>query len=299
MQPALLGGLLFVALEVVPLTAPGPVTPLRVVGFLLLLTLAVVFIAVGRSRARSLPLPARPGASALRLELGGDELPPTYRVTLVLDDGSRHTVLEATDPARVLDDAEHLAKVLGVPRGTGWGLDATALDELVGTAPAPVKRFGPDDTFTLEHPPLAGQRPAAYTTLWASAFVLVASFVMSDGPERKGLVPSTLSLVLPGLGVLVLLVIGLWLLGLRESVTLTPTGLTRRRSWFRHELSAPETRVARVLGAALVRPGARSDGHLLVASDAGLMSVPASAPVGANLLERGRVPVSAAERAAE
>ena len=73
-QPALLGGFLFVGLELVPFTAPGPVTPLRVVGALLLLALAVVFIDLGRAKVRSLPLPTRPGVNALRLELSGVEL---------------------------------------------------------------------------------------------------------------------------------------------------------------------------------------------------------------------------------
>jgi len=297
--PALLGGVLFTCLELVPLTAPGPATPLRALGALGLLAMAVALFAVGRPRVRSRPLPARPGVAPDHLELGGDELPPTYRATLVLQDASRHTVLEATDPARVLDDAAHLGRELGVPLGAGWGLGPPALDELVRTAPAGGKRFGPDDTVTLEHPPLPGQLPAAYTTLWASAFVLVASFVMSDGPERKGLVPSTLSVVLPCLGALILLVIGLWLLGLRDRVTLTPNGVTRLRFWFGRELAPGESRAVRVLGAALVRPGARHDGHLLVASDAGLFALPAQAPAGARVLGGGAAPVAQTGRAAE
>jgi hypothetical protein len=261
--------------------------------------MAVFLLAVGRPRVRSRRLPARAGVAAERLELGGDELPPTYRVTLVLRDGSRHTVLEATDPARVLDDAAHLGRELGVPLGAGWGLSSPELDELVSVAPAGGTRLGLDDTFTLEHPSLAGQRPAAYTTLWASAFVLVASFVMSDGPERKGLVPSALSVTLPCLGALVLLGIGLWLLGLRERVTLSPKGIKRRRFWFKRELGPGESRAARVLGAALVRPGARHDGHLLVASESGLFAWPALAPDGARLLGRGGETGSPTERAAE
>lgn len=298
-QPTLLGGILFLGLEIVPLTAPGPMSLLRVLGFFGLLAMGVGLMILGRPRVRSLPLPGRAGVAPERLELSGDELPPVYRVTLVLADRSRHVVLESPDPGRLLDDAAHLAATLNVPLGHGWGLGAAAVAELVGTSPRGAKRFGPDATFTLEHPALAGQRMAAYTTLWASAFVLVASFVMSDGPERKGLVPSTLSLVLPCLGALTLLVIGLWLLGLRERVILTPRGVTRRRFWFRRELSVVEAREVRVLGAALVRPGSRSDGHLVIASEAGLFALPASAPDGAKLLEHGAPHVPPAERAAE
>ena len=298
-QPPLLGGLLFAALEVVPLTAPGPFTALRVVGVLVLLALAVGLILHARPKTLRRPLPARPGVTPERLELGGEELPPLYRVTLVLSDGSRHTVLEGPEPSRVLEDAAALGKTLGVAFGDGWGLSAPALNELLATSPVREKRFTEQDAFTLEHPPLPGQRAAAYTTLWASAFVLVASFVMSDGPERHGLVPSALSIVLPCLSANILLVLGFWLLGLRERVTVTKAGVTRRRLWFKSELTSVDSREVAILGAALVRPGARSDGHLLLASEKGLFALPAAAPDGATLLEKRAGTTPAAERAAE
>lgn len=298
-QPPLLGGCLFAALEVVPLTAPGPFTALRVVGSLVLLALAVGLILYARPKTLRHALPARPGAAPERLELGGDELPPVYRATLVLGDGSRHMVLEGPEPSRVLEDAAHLGKALGVPFGDGWGLSAPALTNLLATSSAPEKRFTEQDSFTLEHPPLPGQRAAAYTTLWGSAFVLVASFWMSDAPERHGLVPSALSIVLPCLSANILLVLGVWLLGLREHVTVTPAGVKRRRLWFKSELARVDSRDVAVLGAALVRPGARSDGHLLIASETGLFALPAVAPDGANLLERRTRSAPAAEHAAE
>lgn len=298
-QPTLLGGVLFLGLEIVPLTAPGPMSLLRGLGFFGLLAIGVGLMIVGRPRVVCRPLPGRAGVAPERLELGGEELPPIYRVTLVLADRSRHTVLESPDPGRVLEDAARLATALDVPLGSGWGLGAHAIAELIGTSPRAVKSFASDDGFTLQNPALAGQRMAAYTTLWASAFVLVASFVMSDGPERKGLVPSALSLVLPCLGALILLVIGLWLLGLREQVTLTPRSVTRRRFWFKRELALLDAREMQVLGAALVRPGSRSDGHVVIASDAGLFALPASAPDGARLLETRAPDVPPAERAAE
>lgn len=298
-QPLLLGGFLFAALEVVPLTASSPFTPLRIVGSLALLLTAVGLILHGRPKTLRHPLPARPGAAPVRLELGGEELPPLYRVTLVLGDGSRHTVLEGPEPSRVLEDAAALGKALGVAFGDGWGLSAPALNDLLGASTAREKRFTEQDAFTLEHPPLPGQRAAAYTTLWASAFVLVASFVMSDGPERHGLVPSALSIVLPCLSANILLVLGFWLLGLRERVTVTPAGVKRRRLWFKSELTRVDSREVSIHGAALVRPGARSDGHLLLASEAGLFALPAVAPDGATLLEKRAGTTPAAERAAE
>jgi len=298
-QPPFLGGFLFAALAVVPLTAPSPFTAMRVLGLLALLAGAAGLVLYGRPKTLRRPLPARPGVAPDRLELGGEELPPLYRVTLVYADGARHTVLEGPEPSRVLEDAAYLGKTLGVTFGDGWGLSAPALTELLATSGSPGKRFTEQDSFTLEHPPLAGQRAAAYTTLWASAFVLVASFVMSDGPERHGLVPSALSIVLPCLSANILLVMGVWLLGLRERVTVTPAGVKRRRLWFKSELTRVESRDVAILGAALVRPGARSDGHLLIASETGLFSLPALAPDGANLLEGRAGTTPAAERAAE
>lgn len=298
-QPPLLGGFLFGALEVVPLTAPGPFTTPRLLGSLGLLAMAAGLVLYGRPKTLRRPLPARPGVAPERLELGGEELPPLYRVTLVLGDASRHTVLEGPEPSRVLEDAAHLAKALGVSFGDGWGLSAAALTELLAPSPSPAKCFTEQDSFTLTHPPLPGQRAAAYTTLWASAFVLIASFVMSDGPERHGLVPGALSIVLPCLSANILLVLGFWLLGLRERVTVTPAGVKRQRLWFKTELTSVNSRDVPILGAALVRPGARSDGHLLLASKTGLFALPAAAPDGANLLENRTGATPAAERAAE
>jgi hypothetical protein len=298
-QPPLLGGFLFLALEVVPLTAPGPFTVLRAFGSLALLSVAVGLILHGRPKTLPRSLPVRSGVPPERLELGGEDLPPLYRITLVLSDGSRHTVLEAPEPSRVLEDAAHLAKALGVPFGDGWGQSASALTELLATSSSRAKRFTEQDSFTLEHPPLPGQRAAAYTTLWASAFVLVASFVMSDGPERHGLVPSALSIVLPCLSANILLVLGFWLLGLRERVTVTPAGVQRRRLWFKSKLKTTDLREVSILGAALVRPGTRSDGHLLLASEKGLFALPAAAPAGATLREGRAGTTASAERAAE
>jgi hypothetical protein len=186
LQPPFVGGLLFLGLEIVPLTAQGPGSALRVVGIGTLLLLGSLLILLGLPRTRTRPLPK--GAAPLRLELGGDALPPTYRLTLVLKDGSRHRVLEGLDPARVLEDAALLARELELSLGAGWGLREAELVELAGGGNE--QRFATHETVTFEHPPLAGQRAAAWTTLWASAFVVVATFVMVDAPERQGLVPS-------------------------------------------------------------------------------------------------------------
>ncbi len=205
MQPTFVGGLLFAALEIVPLTADGPFTLLRAVGIAALLAIADGLVMVGRPRTRRRALPGAAGVPAVRLELGGEALPPSYQVALVLADGSRHLVLEGPEPARVLGDAAHLARTIGVPLGAGWGLAEQSLGELAAGGAGKTRLTD----FKLEHRPIAGQRAAAITTLWASSFVLIASCVMADGPERAGLVPSVLSLSLPWLSAFFLLVIGI------------------------------------------------------------------------------------------
>src|SRR5262245_51477581 len=105
-QPTLLGGLLFAALEIVPLSAEGPITAARAAGIAGLLAASVGLLLHGLPRSRRRSLPA---GVPTQLELGGEALPPTYRATLVLADGSRHRVLERDEPAGLLEDAAHLA----------------------------------------------------------------------------------------------------------------------------------------------------------------------------------------------
>lgn len=296
LEPPFIGGLMFIALEVVPLTADAPLTPLRVVGIVGLALIGGALVKRGLPRTRRVPLPA--GAAPLRLELGGDALPPTYRASLVREDASRARVLEGRDPARVLEDAVALARELGVPLGAGWGLTEAELVDLA--AGGDEQRFASNEPVTFEHPPLAGQRAAAWTTLWAFAFVVIAMFVMVDGPERHHtIVPSALALTLPALGALSVLLLALWLFGLRERVVLAPTGLTRQRLWFGRSIAPVEAHDLRVGAAALVKPSTRSHGHLLVASRTALVALPAEVTEPARLLELREHGAATTERAAE
>jgi hypothetical protein len=294
-EPPLLGGLMFLLLEIVPLTADAPLTAWRVAGIVGLATIGGALVKRGLPRTRRVPLPT--GAAPLGLELGGDALPPTYRVSLVRKDGTRSRVLESRDPARVLEDAATLARELGVPLGAGWGLTEAELAELA--AGGNEQRFASHDPVTFEHPPLAGQRAAAWTTLWAFAFVVVATFVMVDGPERHGFVPSTLALTLPALGALSILIVALWLFGLRERVVLGPSRLTRQRVWFGRNIAPVQAHDLRVGAAALIKPATRSHGHLLVASGTSLLAVPAEVTRAAPLLELSMHRPATSERAAE
>jgi len=300
MRPAFIAGVLFACLEIVPLTADTPFTLLRGVGVGLLLMIAGALIRWGLPRTTTLPLPrATKGAAPVGVAFEGEALPPLYRALLVFSDGSRAAVLESGDPARVLDDAAFLARSLQVSLGTAWGLEPDALVDLTRpiSKEQPLSAAAP--AYVEVHPALPGQRAAAYTTLWASGFVLIASFVMANGPERHGLVPSALSVTLPCLGGLVLLAMALWMLGLREELTVTGAGYTRRRTWFGMTLGNPVARDTRVGLSALVTPAEGAAGHLLLATDQGLVAVPAESKDGTRWLGRHPSPSMAPGRAAE
>jgi hypothetical protein len=291
-EPPFLGGVLFAALAVVPLTASGPFTPLRVLGLAALLTVASGLMLVGRPRSRRRALPSRtPAALGARerhavLELEGSPLPPTYRAVLVLGDGSRHTVLERDEPAGVLEDASLLARELGVTIAPGWGFDEASLDALLHPLDHATARFGNTAPFRFESPPLPAQRNAAWTTLWASAFVLVATIAMSDA-ARSRVTSGALSLTLAGLSVLLVLLVWLWLVGLRGELVLGPAGVTRRVAWFRFGLGRPEHHEMSVVAAAFVAPEGAPFGHLLVSNGTKLFAFPlrGGSPELARLLE--------------
>jgi len=291
-EPPFLGGLLFAALAVVPVTASTPFTPLRVLGLGALMTAAVGLMLVGRPRSRRRALPSRALAALgarerhAVLELEGSPLPPLYRAVLVLGDGSRHTVLERDEPAGVLEDASVLARELGVTIAPGWGIDEATLDALVHPSDHAPPRFGNAAPFRFDSPPLAAQRNAAWTTLWASAFVLVATIAMSDA-ARSRVTPGALSLTLPGISVLLVLCVWLWLVGLRGELELGAAGILRREFWFRFDLGRAQRHEMAVVTAAFVAPSGAPLGHLVVSNGTNLFAFPlrAGSPELARLRE--------------
>ncbi len=285
-EPPFLAGILFAALAIVPLTAATAFTAMRVLGLVSLLAAAVGLVLVGRprSRRRSLPVPAALGARerSVGLELDGSPMPPTYRAVLVLPDGSRHTVLERDEPAGVLEDASVLARELGVPIVPGWGIDEGALDALLQPLDHATRRWDTDHAtrrwdiegpLRFESPLFAAQRHAAWTTLWAAAFVLVATIAMSDA-ARSRVTPGALSLTLPSVSVALVLVVWLWLVGLRGEVELAQEGVTRRSFWFGVPLGRSERVKITVSAAVFVAPGGAAFGHLVVSSGTRLFAFP-------------------------
>jgi hypothetical protein len=302
-EPPFLAGLLFAALGVVPLSSTGPLTPERIVGLLMLGSASVVLVALGRPRTRARSLaglaahPARAEERGVALELDGYALPPTYRAVMVFADGVRRTLLERSEPAGVLEDAVVLSRELGVPLVAGWSIDDGTVDSLLRRSDH-AHRFESDATITFDSPPFAGQRNAAWTTLWASAFVLVATILMSESARAK-VTPSALSLVLPGLGAFVVLLLGIWLVGARGTLVLGPTSVTRRRFWFGLELGQADRVELAVAAAAVALPPGGSVGHLVVSNGKSLFAFPVRGGTPQARRLRAAFSPEAANRAAE
>jgi hypothetical protein len=279
MRPLLLGGLLYLGLAVVPLSAAGPFSALRALGLCILLGAAALLIGLGLPRTREHPLPPRASRvprveeRPVELELTSDALPPVYRAELVYADGTRRVLLERPEPAGVLADAVELARALEVPLSPGWGLDQHALDDLVAAGTAPEAYRFADTPLRLEWAAFAGQRNAAITTIWAAGFVLVATFVMSAS-ARATVTPGALSIVLPCIGAILVLVVGLWIFGLRGEVVVTPTNVTTTRSWFARPLGKKENVATEIRAAAVVQPPGAIEGHVLLATARGYLAFP-------------------------
>lgn len=302
-EPSFLAGLLFAALGVVPLSSSGPFTLLRGLGLVILGAASVLLLKLGspRTRARSLARlaahPARPAERGVALELDGDALPPTYRAVMVFGDGVRRTLLERAEPAGVLEDAVLLARELGVPLVAGWGIDDRTVEALLRPL-EPSRRLESDATITFDSPPFAGQRDAAWTTLWASAFVLVATILMSESARAK-VTPSALSLVLPGLGAFIVLLLGTWLIGARGTLVLGATGVIRRRFWFGVELGEARSVKLDVAAAAVALPPGGSVGHLVVSNGQNLFAFPVRGGTPQQRLLHAAFSPQRANRAAE
>jgi hypothetical protein len=290
-RPVALAGVLFLMLALLPLVSDGPVTSLRAVTALALGLGASLCFVLGLPRARRLPVPER--ASAARLELCGNSNIEGYAVAAVAPSGAKTIVLSGADPGRVLADALALSAELGAPVEPGWGLDREALGVLRAPATAPLVA----EPLRLEHRVVPDQAIGAGTALWGAAFILGATLVFSLSPARPNVAPTALALVLPVLTSFYALVVGLWLLGLRETLTLEGATLTRARRWFGKPLGTA-TATPAVVGVFVIAPLGGPSRHLLVATRKGPVGLPTDPRAGTALAGyRGSIEV--AGRAAE
>lgn len=290
-QPVALVGTLFLALALLPLISEGPVDMLRAITALSLALVAVLCFVLGLPRARRLPLPAV--ATTQRLVLSGTSNIEGYVVRAV-PGSDRSVVLAGADPGCVLSDALALSALLGVPLEPGWGLDRDALRLLRSPENAPLLT----QPLELRHRIVPDQAIGTGTTLWAALFIPSATTVLALSPARPSLTPTVLALVLPALTALYALVVGLWLLGLRETLTLEGGHLTRRRLWFKKPLgSALET--PGVVGLYAVSPLGGRATHVLAATRNGPAGFSTDARAGEVVSQHAVADVVAAGRAAE
>jgi hypothetical protein len=291
-EPVALAGVLFLALGLLPLVSEGSLTVLRVATALSLSAVAACCFVLGLPRSQRRPLPER--SSIQRLALSGTSDIEGYAVDAIPSSGPPRRLLSGADPGRVLTDGLALSAELGVPLSPGWGLGPAALGVLASPASAP--RLG--QRLAVSHRIVADQAIGAGTALWAAAFIPAATLVLAISPARPSLTPTTLAFVLPGLTALYALAVGLWLLGLREKLTLDAGRITRRRDWFGrpfgHALETPG-----VVGLYAVAPLGAPARHLLAATRAGPVALPTEPQAATALSSDWRPDERPAGRAAE
>jgi hypothetical protein len=280
-RPLWIAGCLFAALGVLPFL-PAQLTLPRLLTGLALLGVGLVLVLLGAPKRSREPLPARSGRAAVAaVALTGSAEPELYQAELLLKDGSRRLVLERTEPAGVVRDALRLARQLGVRVEPGWGLDHPMLAQLDGSSSAPPRALVQPVTSIAY--PFRRQHIAAITTIWGGAFVFVVAAAMALSPYRPIDRPSALSILLPGLSVLLVLAVGFWLLGVRERLVLGPTGVTRDRLLFGRPIGPRQHFPGEISGIFPVSPCAGPSLHVLVGTAGETLAFPADAGAGREL----------------
>jgi hypothetical protein len=299
-KPSVIAGVLFGALATVPMLSGAELSGPRLVTTLAMATVAGALIWLGRASDIRYALPSGLGKSRLpapaRIELSGGE---SYQARLLRSDGSSALLFERSEPTGVVRDVLELSARFSLPVRPGWGLDDVAwavLSEPPGTSRADARLEPP---VVAESWPLVRQRTAAFTSLWAGVFVLVVSIVLAVSPYRSGITPSFLSVVLPALAVVHALVVGAWLVGLRERLTLGSRRIECARLWFGRPLGRALTIDTTVNGVFSVGPTNTAVRHVLLATANGPLAFAVDPVVAEKLAFATHEIGPAAGRAAE
>lgn len=281
-RPLWIAGCLFAGLGLLPFL-PADLTLPRIVTGLVLCSVGLVLVLLGRAKRSREPLPiGRTGRSTVgSVVLTGRADPESYGAELLLKDGTRHLVLERAEPAGVVRDALQLARQLGVRVEPGWGLDRHMLSQLDGSSAVPAHTL--TQPLTSIAYPFRRQHIAAVTTIWGGAFVFVVATAMTLSPYRPISSPSGLSILLPGLSVLAVLAVGFWLLGLRERLVLDRNGLTRDRLLFGRPIGPRRHFSGQIVGIFPVSPIPGRTLHVLVATTGELHAFHADSGSGREL----------------
>jgi hypothetical protein len=291
-QPVAVAGVLFLALALLPVMNDGPLTAYRLGTAFALALVAAFCFAAGLPRPKRRPLPPR--AVGQRLVLSGTSNIEGYAVDLIAPSGATRGVLSGADPGRVLSDGLALSTELGVPLEPGWGLGRTALREF-GAPSRPMHFVEP---LLVNHRIVPDQAIGTGTAFWGAAFIPAATLVLAVSPARPNLTPSVLAFVLPGLTALYALGVGLWLLGLRETLRFEGSRLTRRRHWFGRGLGK-QLETAGVCALYPVAPLGERTHHLLIATETGPIAFPTDPQAGLTVSSYLSAHERAAGRAAE
>ena len=267
-KPSVIAGALFAGLGSIPLVSGVELSGPRLITTFGLYTVAAGLIFLGRPSALRQPLPPEFAKdrlpAAARIELGGLE---TYEARLVRSDASSVLLFERDEPAGVVRDVLALANRFSLPVRPAWGLDERAWTTLAEGPAGHGSRLGP--AVVTEGWPLQRQRTAAFTTLWGGMFIFVVSILMALSPYRSGIAPSALAVLLPLLTVVYVLVVGAWLAGLRERLTLRSSGVELVRQWFGRVLGRPRVVQTPVFAVFAVTPKQSSLHHVLLATGQG------------------------------
>ncbi|MCA9592642.1 MAG: hypothetical protein KC776_05000 [Myxococcales bacterium] len=210
-----------------------------------------------------------------------DEAPRRrYRIELLFASGAHLRLLEGSDPARVLSDLRKVLGVLELPVRTGWGLPPGATPWRDGEAPAAAATA---PAFVAEARPYESQGRTAATVFGGTVVIAVAMGIMMTARLRRGEAISALSASLAAVTLLILLVVGVVVLGLRTRVRWGDGTLDIERTVFGHAFGRERVVVEKLRGVHAVSPGTEMLEHVLLDAGDDLYAVACAGGGGSEL----------------
>jgi hypothetical protein len=208
-----------------------------------------------------------PRTSTLRLgssQRGPERAPHVpYRVELSLGDGRRECLLERNEPAGVLRDLSRLLSVWPIPVQRGWGLPQDA-EPWVHDARA--ARIESAPAIDVRGRPSASALGGALATGVGGTFVAFIIGMILVARLRRGADVDALSLMLPGLSLILLIVLAAYLTTARLRVVSDEDTLCVERRAFGVPWARFSVKKSALLGVFAVssHPEPESPSHLLV-----------------------------------
>ncbi len=298
--PALVGGALLVGPASIALFADAPLTSVRILMVLVLALLALGLLRLGWARRHRVRISVKDRTiqvdGGLPSGLGDDPVlrlvaapsihatgPSRYGVCLERPGNEPVLVLASSDPARALDDASVVRRVLAVPVSTGWGLPATAPPWVDVRRNVPSENEAPPNPGHSTEPP----SPRRIATMLLVGSAVVGLLLANEFSTRIALgdTASRMSIILPVLatGMLLLVAAGF---GTSEIRVRARDDLScERRIWgVRYaRRSIPFRAIHR---AYFVTPSQAPPSHILLDTDDGAVAFPCDPSTVASVLTR-------------